>query len=230
MGLKEYRRKRDFSKTAEPSGKKPSAKAGGTSQAGKAGKPSAKPARCEGGSAAGAGGATFVVQKHDASHLHYDFRLEMEGVLKSWAVPKGPCLDPSQKRLAVRTEDHPLEYGDFEGVIPEDEYGGGTVMVWDTGPVEYEGSQEETARLVEDRKPLVFTLSGSKLRGGWRMVPFNTPGEKKRNWLLIKSRDEHARADDILAAEPDSAKTGRSLDEIAASGETWEDEQTKYGQ
>jgi len=224
MGLKDYRRKRDFSKTTEPPGKGDSAKPG------KTGKRSAKPARGEGDSAAGTGGATFVVQKHDASHLHYDFRLEMDGVLKSWAVPKGPSLDPSQKRLAVRTEDHPLEYRDFEGVIPEDEYGGGTVMVWDTGPVEYEGTQEETAQLVEDRKPLVFTLGGSKLDGRWRMVPFKTPGEKKRNWLLIKSRDDHATADDVLAAEPDSALTGRSLEEIAASGNTWDDEESPYGQ
>jgi len=227
MGLKEYRRKRDFSKTAEPSGRK------GPAKADKPERPSAKPAREKEDIATRAGGPTFVVQKHDASHLHYDFRLEMDGVLKSWAVPKGPSLDPSQKRLAVRTEDHPLEYRDFEGVIPEDEYGGGTVMVWDTGSTEYEGSQKETARLVEDRKPLVFALSGTKLRGRWRMVPFNTPrdkGNKQRNWLLIKSRDEHATADDILAAEPRSALSGRSLEEIAVSGDTWEDTDRRYGQ
>jgi bifunctional non-homologous end joining protein LigD len=189
--LKEYGEKRDFAKTPEPSG-------------------------AEDSPAEGAAAPTFVVQKHDASRLHYDLRLEACGVLKSWAVPKGPSLDPSQKRLAVRTEDHPLAYGGFEGTIPEGEYGGGTVMVWDAGTVRYEGSEAETAQLVESRKPFAFTLEGSKLAGRWRLVPFNTRGKVKKNWLLIKSRDEHAdEATDVLVAKPDSATSGRSLEAIA---------------
>ena len=215
MGLNEYRRKRDFRKTPEPSGK--ASKTGA--------------AKAKGSTQRTPTGPMFVVQKHDASHLHYDFRLEVDGVLKSWAVPKGPSLNPSQKRLAVRTEDHPLAYGDFEGTIPEGEYGGGTVMVWDIGTVAYEGSQKETAQLVEERKPFVFTLTGTKLAGRWRLVPFNARGEKQRNWLLIKSRDEAVRDEgDILADRPDSAKTGRALDEIAASGDTWADNEADYGQ
>lgn len=207
MGLKEYRKKRDFGKTPEPSGER--------------GKKAAKPGK----------GPLFVVQKHDASRLHYDFRLEMDGVLKSWAVPKGPSLDPSQKRLAVRTEDHPLEYADFEGIIPEGEYGGGTVMVWDIGTVEFEGSQEETAALVEDRKPFAFALKGSKLSGRWRLVPFSGREGAAKNWLWIKSRDDHARdKGDILIDAPDSAKTGRTLEEIAEAGEEWAGEETDYGQ
>ena len=206
MGLNEYHRKRDFSQTPEPAG---GPKAAGSPEA---------------------AGPMFVVQKHQASHLHYDFRLEMEGVLKSWAVPKGPSLDPSQKRLAVRTEDHPLEYGGFEGIIPEDQYGGGTVMVWDTGEVEFEVSQQATAELVENRKPFSFVLSGTKLAGRWRLVPFRAHGEAQKNWLLIKSRDESARSEgDVLVDRPDSAKTGRSLEKIAAAGETWPGQGTAYG-
>lgn len=219
MGLKEYRGKRDFKRTPEPSGKPAAADPDGRPKARKA------------APGAVAEGPRFVVQKHDASHLHYDFRLEMDGVLKSWAVPKGPSLDPAQKRLAVRTEDHPLEYADFEGTIPEGEYGGGTVMVWDIGPVRYEGSQAETAALVEGRKPLVFELAGSKLAGRWRLVPFNARGEKQRNWLLVKSRDDEAHPEsDVLKDKPDSATSGRSLEEIAASGEQWSDKDTQYGQ
>lgn len=199
MGLKEYEEKRDFAKTPEPSG-------------------------TEHPPPGGAAAPMFVVQKHDASHLHYDLRLKIDGVLKSWAVPKGPSLAPSQKRLAVRTEDHPLAYGGFEGTIPEGEYGGGTVMVWDLGTVRYEDSDAETAKRVENRKPLVFTLEGSKLAGRWRLVPFNTRGEVKKNWLLIKSRDDWAdEATDVLVAQPDSAASGRSLDAIAAAGNLWAD-------
>ena len=219
MGLNEYRRKRDFSKTPEPAGEvKPPAKA----------KPAGSPEPASAPEAAA--GPMFVVQKHQASHLHYDFRLEMAGVLKSWAVPKGPSLDPSQKRLAVRTEDHPLEYGDFEGVIPEDQYGGGTVMVWDIGHVEFEGSQAATAELVESRQALSLVLRGTKLTGRWRLVPFHARGEAQKNWLLIKSRDESARDHgDLLVDQPDSAMTGRSLEQIAAAGEAWHGRGTSYG-
>jgi bifunctional non-homologous end joining protein LigD len=221
MGLNEYRRKRDFAKTPEPSGR--SRKSASTAKT--PAESVAQPAAAPSGPA-----LRFVVQKHRASHLHYDFRLEMEGVLKSWAVPKGPSLDPSQKRLAVRTEDHPLEYADFEGNIPEGEYGGGTVMVWDAGRLELETDPAAAARQVEDRQALTFTLHGTKLKGRWRLVPFAARGETPRNWLLIKSRDEAARDEgDVLADLPDSVKTGRSLEQIAESGEVWSDEGTAYG-
>ncbi len=212
MGLKEYRKKRDFGKTSEPRG----------------GKKARRKADSEGG--AREPGPIFVVQKHDASHLHYDFRLEMGGTLKSWAVPKGPSLDPSQKRLAVRTEDHPLEYADFEGVIPEGEYGGGTVMAWDSGAVRYDEDGAETARCVEERKPFAFELEGQKLRGRWRLVPFRTRDGKDRNWLLIKSKDASAdTGGDVLKAHPESAKTGRTLEQIAEAGEVWSDRAVPYG-
>ena len=211
MGLKEYQKKRDFDKTPEPAGPKKAAKTGQS--------PGSKKE-----------GPTFVVQKHEASHLHYDFRLEMDGLLKSWAVPKGPSLDPGQKRLAVRTEDHPPAYGGFEGTIPEGQYGGGTVMVWDCGSVEYEAGQGEMAEAVESRRPFAFTLQGHKLSGRWRLVPFATRDKKKRNWLLIKSRDESADSEtDVLKARPDSAKSGRSLEEIAAANQQWSAEEAGYG-
>src|SRR5262245_57396192 len=136
MSLVEYRHKRDFNRTPEPPGK-PAARA----RAGRA----------------------YLIQKHDASHLHYDFRLELHGVLKSWAVPKGPDLDPANKRLAMQVEDHPLEYGGFEGTIPEGEYGGGTVMVWDRGTWEPVGDPHKGYR----EGNLKFTLDGEKLHGGW---------------------------------------------------------------
>ena len=201
MGLTEYKKKRDFTKTEEPKGK-------------------LSPYR----------GQIYVIQKHQARQLHYDLRLEKDGVLKSWAVPKGPSLDTGQKRLAVRTEDHPLEYGDFEGTVPQGEYGAGTVMVWDFGSVEYDAGQSETAEAVDSRRPFAFTLNGCKLTGRWRLVPFNTRDKKKRNWLLIKSRDDAADSEtDILEARPDSAKTGRSLEEIAAADERWLAEEAQYG-
>ncbi len=139
MALKEYRHKRNFQKTREPRGKRPARTSG-------------KPA--------------YVIQKHDASHLHYDFRLELGGVLKSWAVPKGPDLDPAIKRLAMQVEDHPLEYGGFEGTIPEGEYGAGTVMLWDHGAWEPIGDAAKGFR----EGHLKFTLHGEKLQGGWMLV------------------------------------------------------------
>ncbi len=181
-GLKTYRKKRDFRKSPEPSG----------------------------GGATEADGRSFVVQKHDASRLHYDFRLEMDGVLKSWAVPKGPSLDPDQKRLAVHVEDHPLAYAGFEGVIPEAEYGGGTVMVWDRGRWEPTDDPEKGYQ----KGDLKFRLSGEKLSGEWALVRMKGRGEK--NWLLIKKKDEAAQTrGDILDQSPDSVLSGRSMAEIA---------------
>lgn len=186
MALREYRQKRDFGATPEPEGK---AHAGN--------------------------GHRFVVQKHAASRLHYDFRLEMDGVLASWAVPKGPSLDPAEKRLAVQVEDHPLEYGDFEGVIPQGEYGGGTVLLWDRGQWTPRG--DATQGFKSGR--LKFSLDGEKLHGGWTLV--RIAGDRRSsqpNWLLMKERDDQARPlsqGDILEELPESVKTGRSLEEIA---------------
>jgi bifunctional non-homologous end joining protein LigD len=152
----------------------------------------------------------FVVQKHRARQLHYDFRLEAGGVLKSWAVPKGPSLDPSVKRLAMAVEDHPVPYADFEGVIPEGEYGGGTVMVWDRGSYESQDGDDVEAALRNGH--LDVTLHGSKLRGGFSLIRF-----RGRGWLLIKQRDRFASSQDITRAAT-SAATGRTLAEIASEG------------
>jgi bifunctional non-homologous end joining protein LigD len=195
MGLSEYRRKRDFRKTAEPPG-----------------------AEHPSGSA-----LAFVVQKHAASHLHYDFRLELDGVLKSWAVPKGPSFDPSVKRLAVHVEDHPVEYGDFEGVIPKGEYGGGTVMVWDTGSWEPQEDPHKGYR----KGHLKFRLHGQKLHGGWHLVRSRRPDDDggKEQWLLFKADDADARPESdgiVTEDETASAKTGRSIEEIANDADaTW---------
>ena len=178
MSLDEYRRKRDFKLTKEPKGDRTSSRKK----------------------------LIYVIQKHQASRLHYDFRLEWKGVLLSWAVPKGPSLDPSVKRLAMRVEDHPVEYAKFEGVIPEGEYGGGTVMVWDYGTWEPEVPDVDEALARGDLK---FTLHGSKLKGSWVLV--RTP----RGWLLIKHRDEYASKEDILATEPRSALSRQLMREIA---------------
>ena len=171
----------------------------------------------------------FVVQKHDASRLHYDFRLELDGVLKSWAVPKGPSLDPADKRLAVMVEDHPLEYATFEGGIPEGEYGGGTVMLWDTGWWEPDEAwmKEPKGKGKEEASPfsspeealakgeLKLVIHGEKLKGSWALVKTKWQGES--NWLLMKHRDEAARPGSNIEEEaPDSVATGRSLEQIAA--------------
>jgi len=161
----------------------------------------------------------FVIQKHDASNLHYDFRIEVDGVLKSWAVPKGPSTDPSEKRLAMSTEDHPLAYADFEGTIPEDEYGGGTVLVWDRGSYhnlkENEGQDGEhpsVAQQIQDGHATIW-LEGQKLTGGYAFI--RTGSGKDDRWLLIKMDDEAADARrNPVSTEPDSVKTGRSLEEI----------------
>ncbi|MFT3883340.1 MAG: non-homologous end-joining DNA ligase [Gemmatales bacterium] len=162
-------------------------------------------------------GFSYVVQKHDASHLHYDFRLEMDGVLKSWAVPKGPSLDPAIKRLAVQVEDHPVDYGSFEGTIPQGQYGGGTVMLWDRGTWEPLGDAEEGFRTGK----LKFNLHGKKLQGHWMLLrTHGTKGKKEdnRSWLLMKERDSQAKSvdeGDVLEELPLSIKTGRDLNEIA---------------
>jgi len=202
--LAQYRQMRDFSRTQEPRGAERGKKL-----------PKAFTA------------LSFVVQKHDATNLHYDFRLELDGVLLSWAVPKGPSLDPSVKRLAMEVEPHPLEYGGFEGTIPKGEYGGGTVMVWDRGTWTCEGDAHRALA----KGHLSFTLAGEKLKGSWHLVRTKRRQDdghsdtKRTAWLLFKSRDEHSRDDDELVTEmPDSALTGRNLAQIAsAEGEDEED-------
>src|SRR5579863_1961820 len=161
-----YRKKRDFSKTAEPSGEK---------------------------KAAASGRLRFVVQKHDARRLHYDLRLELGGVFKSWAVTRGPSNDPADKRLAVEVEDHPLDYGDFEGTIPARQYGGGTVQLWDRGYWTPEGPKSPEQSLLSG--DLKFVLEGERLHGSWVLVRMKRDrnGGKRTNWLLIKHRDASAR-------------------------------------
>lgn len=182
--LSTYRKKRDFEKTPEPSGKT-----------------AVVPSKQR----------RFVIQKHDATRLHYDLRLEFEGVFKSWAVTKGPSLDPHDKRLAVEVEDHPLDYGDFEGTIPEGQYGGGTVMLWDRGT--WECDDPEAGFKKGDLK---FTLHGDKLHGSWVLVRMrNRGGEKRTNWLLIKHRDEFASEGEDILAEDKSVASGRAMDQIA---------------
>ena len=189
--LQEYRRKRDFSKTTEPGVRKQGKRARGQSSE------SSEP--------------IFVVQKHAARHLHYDFRLELDGVLLSWAVPKGPSLDPATKRLAMQTEDHPLAYADFEGVIPKGQYGAGTVLVWDRGVWKCEGN----AREAYERGHLKFALSGEKLKGKWHLVRRGG----SRSWLLFKSRDQYAESgpagSKLVDDAPNSVISGRGLDSVA---------------
>lgn len=193
MSTKEYESKRDFDRSPEPRGGK-----------GKAGSGSGK-------------GPCFVIQKHDASTLHYDFRLEIDGVLKSWAVPKGPSTDPRDKRLAIPTEDHPLSYGGFEGVIPEGEYGGGTVMIWDRGT--FRNITEKDGELQPLDKAwtnghLLVELHGEKISGGYAL--HRTGSEKDANWLLIKMDDEAADARrNPVSSQPKSVKSGRTIKQIA---------------
>ncbi len=196
--LSTYRDRRDFRRSPEPAGK---------------------------GRRKVANRPIFVIQKHDASRLHYDFRLEVDGVLKSWAVPKGPSPDPRDRRLAVATEDHPLDYADFEGVIPEGEYGGGTVLVWDAGTYtnctkDGQGKPVSPQRALESGK-LSFQLWGKKLQGGWALVRMegrDREGRGRDNWLLIKERDEYADARrKPLSTQPASVLTGRTLEQVASA-------------
>jgi bifunctional non-homologous end joining protein LigD len=187
--LAEYNRKRDFSRTREPAGTVPRAK-----------------------------GKTlhFVVQKHAASHLHYDFRLELDGVMKSWAVPKGPSLDPSVRRLAMEVEDHPISYNTFEGTIPRGEYGGGTVMLWDRGTYEAEdGGGVESLRRGYEKGDLKIVLHGKRLKGAWVLVRMQRPGRPQ--WLLIKHRDgtEDSRRE-LTEEYTTSVVSRRTMDSIAA--------------
>ncbi len=203
--LKEYRRKRDFVRTPEPDGAAPVAGQGRPVRT-RAPRPRRKRLR-------------FIVQKHAASHLHYDFRLELDGVLKSWAVPKGPSLDPSVKRLAMEVEDHPIEYGRFEGIIPGGEYGGGTVMLWDRGTYRPETpvrgrDPQELLREGYERGDLKFFLNGERLKGGFVLVRMKRPGRPQ--WLLIKHRDEFAESgSDVTRDETTSVKSARTMEEIA---------------
>lgn len=162
-----------------------------------------------------------MVQKHAVRQLHYDFRLEMDGVLKSWAVAKGPSLHSGEKRLAVHVEDHPLEYGDFEGTIPKGEYGGGTVILWDTGTWESLGGCSQGL----SKGQLDFELHGQKLQGRWHLVRMRgKPRERRENWLLIKGGDEYAREDggpDILDERPESVATGRLIEQVAGEPPGW---------
>lgn len=197
MALETYQAKRDFKVTSEPRG------------------------RGQGETARGGNALSFVIQKHDATRLHYDFRLELDGVLKSWAVTRGPSLNPQDKRLAVHVEDHPLAYGDFEGIIPKGQYGGGTVIVWDRGTWTPHGDPHKGYK----KGHMEFDLDGEKLKGRWHLVRIHgKPDEKHKNWLLIKAQDEEARhKGDILKLRPESAKTGRKIEEVAKKPDaTWQ--------
>jgi bifunctional non-homologous end joining protein LigD len=190
-GLTTYRSKRDFSQTGEPSGE--------------AGVARSKRLR-------------FVIQKHAATRLHYDFRLELDGVFHSWAVTRGPSLDPHDKRLAVEVEDHPLAYGDFEGTIPKGQYGGGTVQLWDRGYWEPEGDAPPEAML--RKGDLKFRLDGKRLHGSWVLVRMKNDKlrSKRSNWLLIKHQDGYAKEGDrdALLKEDKSVASGRTMAEIGA--------------
>jgi bifunctional non-homologous end joining protein LigD len=208
--LAEYRRKRNFSKTVEPSGDREVPEAGRL---------------------------RFVIQKHAASHLHFDLRLELDGVMKSWAVPKGPSIDPSVKRLAMQVEDHPIDYNTFEGTIPKGEYGGGTVMLWDQGTYVADGySADESEDVIRERYgkgDLKITFFGERMRGSWALVrmKYNRDGSSssaKPQWLFIKHRDEYASTDDIVADNMTSVTTGRTMEEIAGGkSKVWHSNRTE---
>jgi bifunctional non-homologous end joining protein LigD len=193
--LKKYRSMRDFGDTPEPAG-------------GKAKKKKKLP--------------IFVIQKHHASHLHYDFRLEMEGVLKSWAVPKGPSYDPTVKRLAMMTEDHPYDYAAFEGVIPAGNYGGGNVIIWDNGGWEFIEPGNDPVKALKAGK-LTFRMFGKKMFGEWALVKIHgRPGSKGNEWLLLKHRDEFANpAVDVTELAPRSVVSNKTVEEIGASKRIW---------
>jgi len=189
--LAAYRGKRDFSRTAEPPG----------------------------GSTRSAHKPAFVIQKHAARNMHYDLRLEHDGVMKSWAVPKGPSLDPSVKRLAMEVEDHPIEYNKFEGTIPYGEYGGGTVMLWDRGTYSYGGTNPDPVQGLRrgyEKGDFKFVLNGKRLKGSWALVRMRNDRPGKPQWLLIKHNDEYAEpGSDVAAQHQTSVATGRTMDQIA---------------
>ena len=187
MSLQEYVRKRDFKQTTEPA---PGEIVLSSTHSGR-----------------------FFIQRHNATRLHYDFRLEIDGTLKSWAVPKGPSLDPAQKHLAAMVEDHPLDYGDFEGNIPKGQYGGGSVMLWDRGTFELIGEEDGLAQIA--RGDLKFRLHGEKLSGTWAIVHMKVRG-KGNDWLIIKKKDESADPAWNIEDHAWSVKTGRTQEEIAA--------------
>jgi bifunctional non-homologous end joining protein LigD len=199
MALKEYNKKRVFNQTPEPTGGKPAAD-----------------------------NLHFVVQKHDATRLHYDFRLEMEGVLKSWAVPKGPSLNPEDRRLAMMVEDHPYDYRNFEGLIPEGNYGAGTVIIWDEGT--YESLEPAGSKKKEEKNLLAqlksgslkFRLFGKKLKGEFALVHIKNNGKGDNAWLLIKHRDEYASADDVTKKDK-SVVSRKSIAQMEKSktAKTW---------
>lgn len=198
MGTDDYERKREFSRTPEPDGTRKSKKGNST---------------------------IFVIQKHEATTLHYDFRLEAGGVLKSWAVPKGPSTDPREKRLAIPTEDHPLDYAEFEGVIPAGEYGGGAVLIWDRGSyrniTEKDGRAQDLAAAIECGHVLVW-LEGKKITGGYALQRMGDADDA--DWLLIKMDDEKADARrNPVSTEPRSVVSGRTIDEIAEATDSEKD-------
>ena len=190
--LTEYQKKRDFTRTLEPKGKSPVKRST----------------------------LAFVIQKHAARALHFDLRLELDGVMKSWAVPKGPSLDPTVKRLAMQVEDHPVEYNSFEGTIPAGEYGGGTVMLWDRGTYSFwEDDPDPVERLREGyaKGDFKFELLGKRLKGTWVLVRIKRGNPDKPQWLLIKHRDEFAKpGSEIVEEVVTSVATGRTMDEITA--------------
>src|SRR3954469_24644494 len=191
--LKKYRDMRDFGDTPEPAGGKP--------------KKTKLP--------------IFVIQKHRASHLHYDFRLEMEGVLKSWAVPKGPSYDPTVKRLAMMTEDHPYDYAGFEGVIPEGNYGAGNVIIWDNGTWEFIEPGDDPVKALKSGK-LTFRLYGKKMFGEWALVRIRGRSPKGNEWLLLKHRDQYASGDvDVTEIAPRSVISNRLVEEVEPK-RTWQ--------
>jgi bifunctional non-homologous end joining protein LigD len=198
--LKKYRAMRDFGATPEPSGGKP------------------KKAKLP----------VFVIQKHHASHLHYDFRLEMEGVLKSWAVPKGPSYDPTVKRLAMMTEDHPYDYKDFEGVIPAGNYGAGNVIIWDEGTWELTEPDDGVKGIKQGK--LAFKMYGKKMFGEWALVKIKGRSPKGNEWLLLKHRDEWANGNvDVTELAPQSVISGKTVDEIGDSTNFWQSNRQASG-
>jgi len=191
---------RDFGVTPEPSGGKP--------------KKAKLPA--------------FVIQKHHASHLHYDFRLEMEGVLKSWAVPKGPSYDPTVRRLAMMTEDHPYDYKDFEGVIPAGNYGAGNVIIWDEGTYELTEPDDGVKGIRQGK--LAFKMYGKKMFGEWALVKIKGRSPKGNEWLLLKHRDGYASAEvDVTELAPQSVISGKTVEQIGASRNFWQSNRPASG-